>query len=274
MREIEPEVQEQVEHSEGLAQKEEEPNAAELPLEVLQDDAAEDDAAEYDAVEDDKGTADDDEFGDFGDFEEGLSEDGGAAQEQNSIADINEHNVEKPTAKAADDVSESQLPTISSGPVDFAIDLTAVDKIFEKDNLPAIDSSAEKVFIPDTIIADTFATTGERKTWYRISRYGPMRKHNAGDDENYVRITWAQSTVKEGTQKIVARWMEEDRNNGHVVLGGTSKGGSVFGWNDPNAAPVPLAAIEYRLVFSRVTKGVAKESHSRSLEVQNSIFGV
>ncbi|PQE24680.1 hypothetical protein CJF32_00006957 [Rutstroemia sp. NJR-2017a WRK4] len=163
--------------------------------------------------------------------------------EQNSIANIDERNVEKSTAKAADDVPESQLPKISSGPVDFVIDLTAVDKIFEKDDLPVIDSSAEKVFIPDTIIADTFATTGERKTWYRISRYGPMRKHNAGDDENYVRITWAQSTVKQDTQKIVARWMEEDRNNGHVVLGGTSKGGSVFGWNDPNAAPVPLAAV-------------------------------
>jgi hypothetical protein len=233
VQDVSPKEQEQVEHADGLAQKGEESNAPEPQLEALKDDAA----------EDENGTADDDEFGDFGEFEEEMSEDGDATQEQNSIADINEVTVEKPAAKSADDVSESQLPKIPSGPVDFVIDLTAVDKIFEKDDLPPIDSSAEKVFIPDTIIADTFATTGERKTWYRISRYGPMRKHNAGDDENYVRITWAQSTVKEDTQKIVARWMEEDRNNGHVVIGGTSKGGSVFGWNDPNAAPVPLAAV-------------------------------
>ncbi|KAM3082956.1 hypothetical protein ACMFMF_002605 [Clarireedia jacksonii] len=233
MREVSPEVQELVERSDVLIQEEEESNAAGPTPEVSKDDAA----------EDEKVIADDDEFGDFGEFEEEVSEGGDAAQDQIFAVDINERAEEKAMVKSVDNISDSQLPKTPSGPIDFVIDLTAVDKIFEKDELPAIDSSAEKIFIPDTIIADTFATTGERKTWYRISRYGPMRKHNAGDDENYVRITWQQSTAKEETQKIVARWMEEDQNNGHVVLGGTSKGGSLFGWNDPNAAPVPLAAV-------------------------------
>ncbi|EHL01959.1 hypothetical protein M7I_1908 [Glarea lozoyensis 74030] len=100
----------------------------------------------------------------------------------------------------------------------------------------------EKIFIPDVVPHDSFSSVEERKMWYRLSRYGPMRKHESGDDENYVRINWAKSSVREETLKVVARWIEEDRISGRVVLGGGSKAGSIFGWNDPKSKPASIAA--------------------------------
>jgi len=44
------------------------------------------------------------------------------------------------------------------------------------------------------------------------------------------------------TLKIVARWMEEDRLSGRVVLGGVSKTGSMFGWNDPSPPPMAVSS--------------------------------
>ncbi|KAF5876145.1 putative glucan 4-alpha-glucosidase protein [Botrytis fragariae] len=182
---------------------------------------------------------DDDDFGDFGDFEEGFSDDGEEVMENhNSI----EQPISSELATPQNESSKMRSPKRPTGPVDFSIDLTSMKTLFGEAK-EEHDEVAERIFIPDTIIADTFASTEERKMWYRVSRYGTMRKHNTGDDENYVRISWAPSQVKQETQKIVARWMEEDRNDGHVGFGDTSKGGSLFGWNDPNAPPVPLATV-------------------------------
>ena len=199
---------------------------------------------------------DDDEFGDFGDFEEGFSDDGEEIVENND-------SIKQPISSelATPQNESSDLPKRPTGPVDFSIDLTSVKTLFGEANEDH-DEAVEKIFIPDTIIADTFASTEERKMWYRVSRYGTMRRYNTGDDENYVRISWGPSQVKQETQKTVARWMEEDRNNGHVSLGGTSKGGSLFGWNDPNAPPVPLATIlgSKRKSVKLEAKVAAKES--------------
>ncbi|TGO69980.1 hypothetical protein BOTNAR_0005g00620 [Botryotinia narcissicola] len=201
---------------------------------------------------------DDDDFGDFGDFEEGFSDDGEeVTKNHNSI----EQPISSELATPQDESSEISSPKRPTGPVDFSIDLTSVKTLFgeaKEDH----NEGAEKIFIPDTIIADTFASTEERKMWYRVSRYGTMRKHNTGDDENYVRISWAPSQVKQETQKIVTRWMEEDRNDGHVGFGDTSKGGSLFGWNDPNAPPVPLATVlgSKRKSVKLEAKVAAKES--------------
>ncbi|KAF7927820.1 hypothetical protein BELL_0795g00010 [Botrytis elliptica] len=223
---------------------------------VTESDAAEDDEEmeQSSNVED----PNDDDFGDFGDFEEGFSDDGEEVLENhNSI----EQPISSELATPPNESSEIRLSKRPTEPVDFSIDLNFVKTLFgeakEDDN-----GAAEKIFIPDTIIADTFASTEERKMWYRVSRYGTMRKYNTGDDENYVRISWAPSQVKQETQKIVARWMEEDRNNGHLSLDGTSKGGSLFGWNDPNAPPVPLATIlgSKRKSVKLEAKVAAKES--------------
>ncbi|TGO62647.1 hypothetical protein BCON_0018g00400 [Botryotinia convoluta] len=230
-------------------------HAAVIKSEVPEDDDDDDDEIEQSSNAEEP---DDEDFGDFGDFEEGFSDDGEEVIENhNSI----EQPISSELATPQNESSEMCSPKGPTGLVDFSIDLTSVKTLFgeaKEDH----DEAAEKIFIPDTIIAETFASTEERKMWYRVSRYGTMRKYNTGDDENYVRISWAPSQVKQETQKIVARWMEEDRNNGHVSLGGTSKGGSLFGWNDPNAPPVPLATIlgSKRKSVKLEAKVAAKES--------------
>ncbi|KAB8303629.1 hypothetical protein EYC80_005025 [Monilinia laxa] len=229
-RAISPSVQEPIQNFDALTVPE---------VELVSEMKHEDSEDAKDEEEPNNEESDDDDFGDFGDFEEGISDDGEELVE-------NHDSVKSPTsselATPQNESSEIQSSKRPSGPVDFSINLASVKTLFGETGEQS-DEAVEKIFIPDTIIADTFASTEERKMWYRISRYGTMRKYNTGDDENYVRISWAPSQVKQDTQKIVARWMEEDRDNGHVSLGGTSKGGSVFGWNDPNAPPVPLATV-------------------------------
>ncbi|APA05884.1 hypothetical protein SS1G_01728 [Sclerotinia sclerotiorum 1980 UF-70] len=248
-RAVSPSAQELVEDLDGLAESEDKVTVEDVKL---QDEASTEpddedvvvtnpeNSEDYKLQEDSNAEEpDDDEFGDFGDFEEGLSDDG---EEPAGNHDSTKATISSELATPHNETSEIRSQKRPSGPVDFSINLSSVKTLFgetEEKN----DEAVEKIFIPDTIIADTFASADERKMWYRISRYGTMRKYNTGDNENYVRISWAQSQVKQDTQKIVARWMEEDRNSGHVTLGGTGKGGSLFGWNDPNAPPVPLATV-------------------------------
>ncbi|KAJ8071171.1 hypothetical protein OCU04_001510 [Sclerotinia nivalis] len=249
IRAVSPSAQELVEHLDGLAESEDKSAVEDVRLQdeastepddehvvVIKPENSEDEELQEDFNAEEQ---DDDEFGDFGDFEEGLSDDG---EELVGNHDSMKSPISSELATPHNEPSEIRLQKRPSGPVDFSINLSSVKTLFgetEEKN----DEAVEKIYIPDTIIADTFASAEERKMWYRISRYGTMRKYNTGDDENYVRISWAQSQVKQDTQKIVARWMEEDRNSGHVSLGGTGKGGSLFGWNDPNAPPVPLATV-------------------------------
>lgn len=186
------------------------------------------------------GEIDGDEDGDdFGDFEEGMSESGDAFNENAEGADM-------PTSKAVTMEQSARghdaLPSPERHlPVQFDVDTTILERLFPA--LGATDSpSASKSsgVSPDTILQDNFSTTEERKTWYRISRYDTMRKYNSGADENYTRVDWSHSLIRKETLKIVARWMEEDRIGGRVTLGGSSKGGAIFGW-DSKKAPVPIS---------------------------------
>ncbi|KAI9647383.1 hypothetical protein NHQ30_003768 [Ciborinia camelliae] len=251
IRAVSPSVQELVENFDDVTEPEDELAVEDAKVEeethgsIEPDDEraaiTENNNPEDDEVEEESSAEepDDDDFGGFGDFEEGISDDSEELVENHdSMKSPNSSEL----ATRREEPSEIRLPKQLSGPVDFSINLTAVKGLFG-DTEEKNDEAVEKVFIPDTIITDTFSSAEERKMWYRVSRYGTMRKFNTGDDENYVRISWAQSQVKQDTQKIVARWMEEDRNGGHVNLDGTSKGGSLFGWNDPNAPPVPLATV-------------------------------
>lgn len=190
---------------------------------------------------------------DFGDFEEGQSD-------ADDPTGTGEEEIPKPATPTPtqSQAASNSTPTILSpqstpspnefvkkeyGRVGFTVDPSALDKFCTQPSGDTpLNIPAEKLVIPDTIPHDTFSSTEQRKTWYRISRYGTMRKHNSGDDENYIRVTWAPSQVREETLKTVARWMEEDRISGRVVLGGGSKVSSMFGWNDPNAQAIPLAS--------------------------------
>ena len=125
--------------------------------------------------------------------------------------------------------------------IQWPVDLSHLDDLFPS----TVDHEVEPEPLPDTIIDDTFATISERKTWYRISRFGSKRKHDTGNDENYVRVDWAHSAVRDKSIRIVRRWMEEDSIAGRVTLGARQKGaigGSMFNW-DSKAEPVDVGAL-------------------------------
>lgn len=151
--------------------------------------------------------------------------------------------------------TEGHAPRPKAPAIKIPIDLSKLDDIFPSTPAPNPDPEP----LPDTIIDDTFASISERKTWYRISRFGSMRKHNMGNDDNYVRIDWKHSTALEDTLKIVRRWMEEDSIAGRVVLGGRQKGaigGSMFNW-DSSAPEVEIGAL------------LGKKGHSKEPSVES-----
>ncbi|KAG7289260.1 hypothetical protein NEMBOFW57_005625 [Staphylotrichum longicolle] len=205
------------------------------------------------------------DFGDFEDAEEGdqalslepqvaeLSEPPERADEKSAAANISE----TLAPHAADHPPPPLSPIAQFGPLDFRVDLGLLGKLFTGLPEPANDASLDYE-VPDHIINDSFTKISERKTWYRVSRLGSSRRHNAGDDENYRRIAWPSSTVHDETIKIVRRWMEEDSIAGRVALGGgiskTQK--NMFGW-DSSAEPIALDA-----VFGK------KKSHSRASSLQ------
>jgi hypothetical protein len=185
---------------------------------------------------------------DFGDFEDGQSQiDGAPGQEEQTSNDLPSHSPDDESREGPKELTAptmappSHAPAKDFGRVEYIVDISALGALYPGLKSELSKDPADKLFIPDTIPHDSFSSVQERKTWYRLSRYTTLRQHNSGDDDNYVRVTWAQSKIREETLKIAAKWMEQDRISGRVVLGGDSKDGTLFGWNDPKAAPVPLA---------------------------------
>lgn len=230
-RKVSSKVQELVQHFDDLGKAE----VVDEELDLKVSHPKEEDPA----VEAQEADNDDDEFGDF---EDGGSEVGEPeAQQVKSTEPVTvRQDPDGTNSKAQSPPASPPKPVTKKdfGRVRYTSDTTAFEKLYPDTK----EESPGEVFIPDVIPQDSFSTVEERKTWYRISRYGTTQKHNTGDDDSYVRVNWAQSQIRTETLQIVARWMEEDRMSGRVVLGGGSKGSSLFGWNDPNAAPVPLAA--------------------------------
>ncbi|OBS21933.1 hypothetical protein FPOA_08270 [Fusarium poae] len=132
----------------------------------------------------------------------------------------------------------------------FSIDMSKLDALF-----PSVDTSFPSPEpVPDVVIDNSFTAISERKAWYLMSRPGSMRKHNMGDDENYVRVGWNNSHVREQSIRIVRRWMEEDSITGRVVLGrrGGAAGAKIFNWD--SSAPSTEISISELL---------ARKNHSR-----------
>jgi hypothetical protein len=230
-------VQELVQYFDGRAKQDEEP-IVDVTREPVTSGETEKDA---------KPDEEDDGDDDFGDFEDGQSEIEEPVLEikaESTASPLVENPATALPKESSQDVSLSpnRAPKMVYGPVKFSVDTSLLSKLYpDAEGKRSPDAVAEKIFIPDTIPQDSFSSTAQRKTWYRVSRYGSMRKHNSGDDENHVRVNWPQSQVRVDTLKIVARWIEEDRLSGRVVLGGGSNGSSIFGWNDSKAKPVPLS---------------------------------
>ncbi|KAK7430307.1 hypothetical protein QQZ08_003055 [Neonectria magnoliae] len=137
----------------------------------------------------------------------------------------------------------------------YSVDLSKLHELF-----PSVDTSFPSPEpVPDVIIDDTFASIDERKTWYRVSRFGSIRKHKLGDDENYVRISWGASTVRAQAIQTVRRWMEEDSIAGRVVLGRRTgaAGSKIFNW-DSSAPQVEIAELLSRKSHSRHASTISK----------------
>ncbi|CAN8096188.1 unnamed protein product [Discula destructiva] len=160
------------------------------------------------------------------------------------------------------------------GSVQFTPDKDLVDKLFdvaklEAEQPPAKDYSLDTV---DGIIHDSFTTISERKTWYRISRAGTMRKHDLGDDDNYRRVTWAGSQVKEDATKIVRRWMEENAYYAGrpKAGGGPMVRGVGFDWDSSKSKAEPLSFDE---IFGKrksiQTPRLSQDQSSRPVSLQS-----
>lgn len=121
----------------------------------------------------------------------------------------------------------------------YPIDLSHLDEL-----LPSTRPMPRpNIVIPDSLPADSFTNIAQRKTWYRMSRYGSSRKHDT--DEGYTRVTWANSQIRTKTIQIVRRWMEQDSIAGRVVLGGKAGGAigaSLFNW-DSNEPAVQIGEL-------------------------------
>ncbi|KAF5605760.1 uncharacterized protein FSUBG_6363 [Fusarium subglutinans] len=188
----------------------------------------------------------------WSDFESPMKE---AQQDEAKQPEV-EFFKEQPTAATIDTTSHEETtkePALAppKPPLEpFAIDMAKLDNIF-----PSVEASFPSPEpIPDVIIDDSFTSISERKAWYLMSRPGSMRKHNLGDDENYVRVGWGNSQVREQAIRIVRRWMEEDSITGRVVLGrrGGAAGAKIFNWD--SSAPSTEISISELL---------ARKNHSR-----------
>ncbi|KAF7558679.1 hypothetical protein G7046_g5478 [Stylonectria norvegica] len=158
--------------------------------------------------------------------------------------------VEAPQAVVVEEVISTEATQTPPEPplTPYHIDMSKLDHLF-----PSVDTSFPTPEpIPDVIIDDTFASITERKAWYRISRPDSIRKYDFADDEHYVRVTWAGSSVREQGIKIVRRWMEEDSFTGRAVPGRRpgAAGGNVFNWNS-SAPQVEIAELFGRRSHSR-----------------------
>jgi hypothetical protein len=213
---------------------------------------------------------------DFGDFEEGISSvTTKTASEEDPLTEHEEKSQEKaithkisdtPASVAEHTINHPYQPLEPHAPVQFAIDLSLLSQVLkETPDIEYMQSDPKQAPEIDSIIEDSFSSTNQRKTWYRISRFGTMRKHNAGDEDSYVRISWKDSDVRAETLKVVERWIEEDRVGGGVILGNDTRLGSMFGWGQKNGAPVSVEAA----LASRIRKTGIQAVHKASTTTQN-----
>ena len=178
-----------------------------------------------------------------------------------------------PVSETSSQEAPSKGPTLRplKGPkTPYPIDMSKLDDLF-----PSVDASFPAPEpIPDVIIDDTFASISERKAWYRTSRSGSIRQHNLGDDENYVRISWGNSQIREQGIRIVRRWMEEDSIGGRVVLGRRTgaAGSKIFNW-DSSAPQVEISELFGRKSHSRQASTVSKDTARTPASPSAAAFG-
>ncbi|KAK8079128.1 hypothetical protein PG994_002935 [Apiospora phragmitis] len=153
------------------------------------------------------------------------------------------------------------------GPISFNVDLDGLQTIFPDIPDDASNGANGDGELPDRIISDSFTNLEQRRIWYRISRYGSIRKHDSGDDENYLGIQWATSKVHEETVKVVRRWKEEDSISGRPTFG-LGKRTSGFNW-DLGSAPIDMDKIFARKPRASTKSSIPTVALRSSVELPN-----
>jgi hypothetical protein len=172
----------------------------------------------------------------FGDFEDGVSFVSASAASDEPEAPNFPTSVQPSKAAAEPIISQPvERRTFERGSVKFDIDKSIVDRLYSDEGI----SPESTTYGPSDIDNpnDSLLTVEQRKVWYRISRYGTMRKHNSGDDDAYVRMGWQHSKVREKTLDIVHKWMAEGRLGAGMPLGGIGRVEAMFSWGKPGQAP-------------------------------------
>lgn len=155
------------------------------------------------------------------------------------------------------------------GSISFDVDLDGLQTLFSNIPEDASNGANSDGELPDRVITDSFTNLEQRRIWYRISRYGSMRKHNSGDDENYPRIQWPTSAVHEETIRVVKRWKEEDSISGRPTFGlGKRTGG--FNWDSNSSAPIEMDKIFARKPRAATKSSIPTITQRDSVELPNS----
>ncbi|OBT78074.1 hypothetical protein VF21_03082 [Pseudogymnoascus sp. 05NY08] len=174
----------------------------------------------------------------FGDFEDGVSfVSASAGSDELEVSTDAPTSVQSPKTPEKPIISRpEERRTFERGSIKFDTDKSLVDQLYsDKEASPeSTNYGPSDIDIP---ITDSLLTVEQRKVWYRISRYGTMRKHNLGDDDAYVRMGWHDSKVREKTLDIVHKWMEEGRLGSGMALGGVGRVEAMFSWGKPGQAP-------------------------------------
>ncbi|KFY09996.1 hypothetical protein V492_05260 [Pseudogymnoascus sp. VKM F-4246] len=170
----------------------------------------------------------------FGDFEDGVSFVSAGAKSDEAEVSADAPTTVQPAEQPIISRPEHRR-TFERGSVKFDIDRSIVDRLYsDKETSPDTTN-----YGPSNIDnpADSLLTVEQRKVWYRISRYGTMRKHNSGDDDTYVRMGWQHSKVREETLDIVHKWMAEGRLGTGMSLGEVGRVEAMFSWGKPGQSP-------------------------------------
>ncbi|KFY82202.1 hypothetical protein V500_10735 [Pseudogymnoascus sp. VKM F-4518 (FW-2643)] len=174
----------------------------------------------------------------FGDFEDGVSFVSASAGSDEPDVSTDAPTSVQPSKAAEEPIISRPVErrTFERGSIKFDIDKSIVDRLYSDKEVSPESTNYGPSDI-DNPIADSLLTVEQRKVWYRISRYGTMRKHNSGNDDAYVRMGWQHSKVREKTLDIVHKWMEEGRLGAGMALGGVGRVEAMFSWGKPGQAP-------------------------------------
>ncbi|KAI9682463.1 MAG: hypothetical protein M1829_000255 [Trizodia sp. TS-e1964] len=103
----------------------------------------------------------------------------------------------------------------------FDVDGSLVERLFPDNFSPSLISSVDE---------EAFTDISSRKAWYRISRTGTMKKHNTGEEDDFVRVNWKNSKIKSDVNNIVGKWISENTLHAGPSMVAGNKLSTIFGW--------------------------------------------